>query len=217
MNYECKESGSKDDSCVKTKISSFYHEIKLGQQLKEMKKVQLKPLKLKTLSAESDNESVTTFSSIEPFELPPPALTPEYENSEHSLNIDLSSGSPSLSSDDLSESFTSNEESSMTTSSEEDEFCFKLPPAAILSSNDEILRPSLSRKGGSWGTNKLSDELNARFNLLSINTEKNLDYQEDDQKIHPESILNFLKKNCPIGQAKLLSTPENRDLKAPIR
>ena len=201
-------------------------------------------MKLKYLSTGSDSESV--FSMIEPFELPPPALTPEFENSENFLSTNSSSDIPSIYSEEISESFMSSSgkknsrnlnlyqyldpeisesnswgnsgntqsENNHEISSQEENYSFKLPPASLFISNDEILRPSLFRKGSSWDTKKTEgnmmiqcdDELMISPNGLQEEKGDSFrDSQKREKKIHPESILNFLKKNCPIGQAKLLS------------
>lgn len=224
-------------------------------------------MKLQDCFGTSDNESATMLTSIQPFELPPPALTPDYEHSERRLSTDLLSDSLSTSSDGMSESLISSsgkhysyyfdefwsmnpylyiniekystesndlhsatEENSINmqnlqeSEEQEDGYSFKLPPAALFSNQDEILRPSLFRKGSSWDFKDGEAHASAKFDTVSIHSatktsKKSQRIRRGDKPIHPESILNFLKKNCAAGQVKLLSDTDvaNIDWKAPIK
>lgn len=173
-----------------------------------------KPMKLKPLTIKSDIDSVTTFSSIEPFELPPAALSPDEEISERRFSTDLTSNSQS-SAEESSESLYSTE-SGYATSPKEEDWGFQLPPAAILDTKDEVLRPSLCRKGSSLGSKQVNDEISANFMKFNLGSQKICGPRSEPQEIHPESILNFLK-NCAAGQAKLIATFKREELSEPIR
>mmetsp|Transcript_12935 Transcript_12935/g.14571 ORF Transcript_12935/g.14571 Transcript_12935/m.14571 type:complete len:247 (+) Transcript_12935:28-768(+) len=242
MIQQCKELTSKDDSFAKfsyNSISDDFVSDTISQRIEEIHMKPLKPLNLKNLTADSDNDSASIFSTLEQFELPPPALTPEYEHSERRMSTDLSSDSPSVSSDGMSESLMSNSDqlssgcTDSTTSMEKysennqkadknDTYSFKLPPAALFNGQEEFMRPLLFRKGSSCDYKKDVNQISTKFSSLSKYSPKETKTQGErrgEKPIHPESILNFLKKNCAAGQAKLLAInePDSFDWSVPIK
>ena len=156
------------------------------------KRLELKPLSRESLRHHSDSECAD-ISTLEHFELPPPAIVDTCPRSERLFAADVSSDSKSISSsDDYSESmfsvssgyqtYTHSSETQSKTSDSsieedaQDDSGFLLPPAVISGNMDEVLRPTLNRKSGSYDGKKT---------------------------YHPESILNFLQNKCALDKLQI--------------
>ena len=117
-------------------------------------KLDLKPMKLKNLTLDGDSEGAD-LASLEPFELPPPAIQHK-DCSERRLSTDLSSESSVLSEEYSFQSSGSSVKSSEEDSQEQNQSTpnqsvpFLLPPRADFGPNEDVLRPSLFRKGASY-------------------------------------------------------------------